>query len=149
GGAFAPSLAVLTVVYSTNRLFGSASWGAMVKLVPEWFSPAKMALACGLLSLSFVFGGALATSFGGLVGRLTHDSWQAVLGLPSVVLVLLAAACWWILPSSGKPFRHSPNESGEKRFRMSRIVELFAERKFLVVLALSFTLTLLRETFNF
>src|SRR5690348_15755847 len=66
-GAFAPSLTALVILYSLNRLFGSASWGATLKLVPEWFGPAKLPFACGLLSLSFVFGGALAISFAGLI----------------------------------------------------------------------------------
>src|SRR5260221_8229094 len=48
-GAFAPALSVLVVLYSGNRLFGSASCGATLKLVPEWFGPTKLALACDLL----------------------------------------------------------------------------------------------------
>lgn len=149
-GAFAPSLSALIVLYSVNRLFGSASWGATLKLVPEWFGPAKLPLACGLLSLSFVFGGALAVSFAGLIAGLTHDSWPAVLGLPSIVLVLLVGLAWWILPRPTK--RNEPAAAAcakTSTYSLSRTLELFVERKFLVVIALSFTLTLLRETFNF
>jgi OPA family glycerol-3-phosphate transporter-like MFS transporter len=147
-GAFAPSLAILAVIYSSNRLFGSASWGATLKLVPEWFGPAKLAFACGLLSLSFVFGGALAVSFAGLIARATHDSWPAVLGLPSIVLIVLVLLCAWILPG---PTRSKTAVSGPKAstFSLQRTLSLFSERKFLIVVALSFTLTLLRETFNF
>jgi OPA family glycerol-3-phosphate transporter-like MFS transporter len=148
-GAFAPSLAILTVIYSANRLFGSASWGATLKLVPEWFGPVKLAFACGLLSLSFVFGGALAVSFAGLIARMTHDSWPAVLGLPSIVLVVLTVLCASILPRPTK--RRAAAAAGPKSstFSLRRTLDLFRERKFLVVVALSFTLTLLRETFNF
>jgi sugar phosphate permease len=148
-GAFAPALGILVVLYSGNRLFGSACWGATLKLVPEWFGPAKLAFACGLLSLSFVFGGALATSLAGLIAGLTHDSWAAVLGLPSIVLVLLVALCWWIVPA---PTRTSEAKEAREKlptYSLSRTLALFTERKFLVVIALSFTLTLLRETFNF
>jgi OPA family glycerol-3-phosphate transporter-like MFS transporter len=148
-GAFAPSLTALVVLYSVNRLFGSASWGATLKLVPEWFGSAKLPFACGLLSLSFVFGGALAVSFAGLIASLTHDSWPAVLGLPSVVLVLLAALCWGILPRPAKPKEPTGARAKTSTYSLSRTLELFTERKFLVVIALSFTLTLLRETFNF
>jgi sugar phosphate permease len=147
-GSLAPSLAILTVIYSANRLFGSASWGAALKLVPEWFGPAKLAFACGLLSLSFVFGGALAVSFAGLVARATHDSWPAVLGLPSIVLVVLALLCAWILPRPNKS-REIATGPKPSTFSVRRTLNLFGERKFLVVVALSFTLTLLRETFNF
>lgn len=148
-GAFAPSLTALVVIYSLNRLFGSASWGATLKLVPEWFGPAKLPLACGLLSLSFVFGGALAISFAGLIAGLTHDSWPAVLGLPSLVLVLLASISWWLLPRPAKPDEPAAARAKTPTYSLSRTLALFAERKFLVVIALSFTLTLLRETFNF
>jgi len=89
-GGLSPSLAALTIVYSLNRLCGSASWGAMLKQVPDWFAVDKLAFTCGLLSLSYVFGGAVAVSFAGLIARVTHDSWPAVLALPSIVLVLLA-----------------------------------------------------------
>lgn len=148
-GAFAPALSILVVLYSGNRLFGSACWGATLKLVPEWFGPAKLAFACGLLSLSFVFGGALATSLAGLIAGLTHDSWPAVLGFPSIVLLILAGLCWWIVPAPTRT--PEAKEAREKlpTYSLSRTLALFTERKFLVVIALSFTLTLLRETFNF
>jgi len=139
----------LTILYSANRLFGSASWGATLKLVPEWFGPAKLPFACGLLSLSFVFGGALAMSLAGLIAGLTHDSWSAVLGLPSIVLVLVAGLCWFILPRPTKPLEVAVIGQKSSTFSLSRTLELFGERKFLIVVALSFTLTLLRETFNF
>ncbi|HTL58037.1 MAG TPA: MFS transporter [Candidatus Limnocylindrales bacterium] len=147
-GGLVPSLAALTIVYSLNRLAGSASWGAMLKQVPDWFRPEKLAFTCGLLSLSFVFGGAVAVSFAGLIARLTHDSWPAVLACPSLALALLVVVCGFVLP------RQTGARSGSKSaqtdgFRFSRYWELFRERKFIVVAALSFTLTLLRETFNF
>src|SRR6187200_392146 len=36
-GAFAPGLAVLTLLYSANRFAGAAGWPSMMKLVPTWF----------------------------------------------------------------------------------------------------------------
>ena len=148
-GGLSPSLAALTIVYSLNRFCGSASWGAMLKQVPDWFAPDKLAFTIGLLSLSYVFGGAVAVSFGGLIARLTNDSWPAVLALPSVVLAILAGLCCMILPRNKIAVSNAPSRSKPEGFRFSRYWELFAERKFLVVVALSFTLTLLRETFNF
>jgi sugar phosphate permease len=149
-GGLSPTLAALTILYSLNRLCGSASWGAMLKQVPDWFASDKLAFTIGLLSLSYVFGGAVAVSFGGLIARLTNDSWPAVLAFPSVVLAILAGLCWVILPrNSIAASNAAPSRSRQEGFRFSRYWELFAERKFLVVVALSFTLTLLRETFNF
>ena len=148
-GGFAPSLAILTLVYSANRFCGSASWGAMLKQVPEWFEPAKLPFTCGLLSLSYVFGGAVAVSFAGLVAWFSHDSWPAVLACPSAVLALLAAWCWLVLPRQSGTRDANKKSDPKDGFRFSRYLELMTERKFLVVVALSFTLTLLRETFNF
>ena len=147
--AFSPSLLVLTILYSASRLCGSASWGAMLKLLPEWFPPVRMPLTCGILSLSFVFGGAIAVSFAGLIGRLTHDSWAAIIGLPSLVLILLAAWTWAALPKAARKATQAEEPQPEDRFSSRRVWELFQERQFLVVVGLSFTLTLLRETFNF
>jgi len=147
-GAMAPSLGPLLVFYSLNRFTGAASWGAMVKLVPEWFGPRKLAFACGLLSLSFVFGGALAVSLGGLVAYATRDSAAAVLGVPSVVLLLLVGWGAITLPrQKPHPAGNQPRASSE-RLGWREYVSLFTERQFAIVLALSFTLTMLRETFN-
>ncbi len=151
-GAVAPSVGVLALFYSLNRFFGAASWGAMVKMIPDWFGRTQIAFACGLLSLSFVFGGALATAFAGLVAKLSHDSWQAVLAWPSVVLALMLAGCAVVLPKTpramAKPAADAPDGASVRAPRLP-LLSLFCERRFLVLLALSFTLTLLREIFNF
>lgn len=148
-GAFAPGLLVLTMLYSANRFAGAASWGAMVKLIPEWFPPRRLALACGLLSLSFVFGGALAVGFAGLIARLTGDSRPAILGVPALALLVLTGLTAMVIPRGvGRTGRRKAPSAGVRRLPLRRL-ELFRERTFRVVLALSFTLTLLRETFNF
>ncbi len=147
--ALSPSLLALTVLYSLSRLGASASWGGMLKLLPEWFGPKKLPFTCGILSLSFVFGGAIGVSFAGLVGRLTQDSWPAILFVPSLVLAFLAVVVWLALP---QPAREQPSASGQRprsRPDYGQIWELLREKQFLVVVGLSFTLTLLRETFNF
>jgi OPA family glycerol-3-phosphate transporter-like MFS transporter len=147
--ALSPSLLVLTILYSASRLCGSASWGGMLKLLPDWFPAKTMPFVCGILSLSFVFGGAIGLSFGGLVGRLTHDSWPAILAVPALLLVLLAAGCWLTLPKPKRETFPGNKPSSEEPVETGRILELFRQKQFLVVVSLSFTLTLLRETFNF
>jgi OPA family glycerol-3-phosphate transporter-like MFS transporter len=147
--ALSPSVLVLTILYSASRLCGSASWGAMLKVLPEWFPPARIPFTCGILSLSFVFGGAIAVSFAGLIGRLTGDSWQAILGVPALVLFLLTVWSLIVLPKPSSETTDPVRGQAEARFSYRQILELFQERQFLVVVALSFALTLLRETFNF
>jgi len=147
--ALSPSLLALTALYSASRLCASASWGAMLKMLPDWFSAKSMPFVCGILSLSFVFGGAIGVSFGGVVGRLTHDSWPAILSIPALVLVLLAGWCWLALPKNPPEAGTEGARAPETRLTSGAVWELFRRRQFLVVVALSFTLTLLRETFNF
>ena len=149
-GAFSPSLAALTFFYSANRFAGSAGWGAMVKIVPEWFPRPKWPLALGILSLSFVFGGALAVALAGLIAKVSGDNWRMVLGLPSVVLLGMAMLTWLALVRSGGMTAAAPASASDGgSFHWRQIPELFRLRQLHVICALSFTLTFLRETFNF
>lgn len=147
-GALSPSLMPLLVLYSLNRFTGAASWGAMVKLVPEWFSPRQLAFACGLLSLSFVFGGALAVSLGGFVAYLSADSALAVLAVPSLVLLCLVGWCALVLPRQSSPVSAGTVLARHEKLGWRDYANLFGERQFVIVVALSFTLTVLREVFN-
>lgn len=144
GGATAGSIGVLGVFYSANRLSGSASWGGMVKLVPQWFAPARLPLAMGWLSLSFVFGGVLAILLAGQIAAWSGNDWRMVMGIPSIVLVSIAILLWWILPRAETC---SVSAQGTP-LSWRAILNLFSLRQFGVVAALSFTLTMLRETFN-
>ena len=70
-----------------------------------------------------------------------------VMGGPALVLLVIIAAACLILPRS--VFRRpSATESAKNSFRFSQIHELLRVRQFWIVCALSFTLTLMRETFN-
>jgi sugar phosphate permease len=153
-GAFATSVLLLTVFYSGNRLAGSAGWGGMVKLVPDWFPPRLLPFAMALLSLSFVFGGAIATLFAGQIAEWSGNNWRAVMGLPSIVLVCLIVVMAVVLPRAAS--RRATATAGAelpvavpaRSFAFSRIKELARIRRFWIVLGLSFILTLFRETFS-
>ena len=151
-GGMVTGLAALTWLYSANRLTGSAAWGGMVKLVPDWFTGKQLPLAMAILSLSFVFGGALATLFAGEIAHWSNNSWRAVMGIPSLVLLVLVVVAWFILPkrgSLGGPADGAAS-TGEKARESSwvRIKHVLAVRQLWIVLALSFGLTMFRETFN-
>jgi sugar phosphate permease len=150
-GAFAPSLALLTVAYSANRLAGSAAWPAMVKLVPDWFGDKKMPLAMAVLSLSFVFGGVCATLFAGQIAEWSGNNWHMVMGAPSVVLLVILAVAWFVLPvrlPAQPPRPDGNNPEARSGFQFRQVFQLAGIRQFWIVCCLSFTLTLLRETFN-
>lgn len=146
-GGGASSLFMLTVVYSANRLAGSAGWGGMVKQVPEWFAPRSMSLAMGILSLSFVFGGALATILAGLIASWTGNDWRWVMAGPSVVLLAILAVCSAMLPRESQSTVLDPSSS-RQRIDLRAFAALARVRGFWIACALSFVLTLLRETFN-
>jgi sugar phosphate permease len=148
-GGLAPSLGVLTLFYCANRLAGSAGWGSMVKLVPDWLPARWHAFGMAVLSLGFVFGGVCATLLAGWIASVSGDDWRWVMGGPSLVLGVIVVLCWSVLPRSNGTGTVDPNAtSSSAGFRMGQVGELFRIRRFWVVCGLSFTLTLLRETFN-
>jgi len=122
----------------------------MVKLTPSWFPRHRWPWAIGILSLSFVFGGALAVSFAGLVAKLSGDNWRYILGTPAIVLLVLIGLTWWVLPRGPERAKRSPGATETAGgFSWRQIPQLFAVRQLHVICALSFALTFLRETFNF
>lgn len=141
-GALAPGVALLTVVYSANRFAGAGGWPSMMKLVPTWFEPQQIGRATAILSVSYVAGGALATVFAGQVASMTANSWRAVMGVPSLVLAVITVAC--VLFVRTGPLAPPARKPGEK----SPILDLLVRPQFLVVCALSLTLSLVRETFG-
>jgi sugar phosphate permease len=146
--AFAPSLAVLAFLYSGNRLAGAAAWPAMVKLVPDWFAERTLALAIAVLSLGFVIGGVCAQLFAGQVATWSHDNWRAVMGAPSLVLLGILLLSWFVLPGQ-RDGRDAARDGGKQNgFQLIQAFQLLTIRQFWIVCSLSFTLTLLRETFN-
>ncbi len=149
-GGLVASLPLLIFICSLNRLAGSAGWGGMVKQVPDWFSERSMALAMGVLSLGFVFGGVCASVLAGSIANWSNNNWRWIMSGPSVILLLILLLCWMILPrgasAAGSDQRAGANES--KHFAFQRIADLVVVRQFWIICALSFTLTLLRETFN-
>ncbi len=148
-GAFVPSLGGLTLAYSLNRLAGAGGWGAMVKLVPDWFGERNRPFAFAVLSLSFVFGGVVATLLAGWIAGASGGSWRWVMGGPSLVLVAVLIGCAVVLPRERAVVVSATDGAAAKgRFQWVQVRDLFRTPQFWVVCALSFTLTLLRETFN-
>lgn len=149
-GGLVNSVAMLSLVYSLNRLAGSAGWGGMVKQVPNWFSGRSISFAMGILSLGFVFGGVCATLLAGYIAKRSQDNWRWIMGGPSIALAAILILCWAILPREPARDRSQLKKTGAASGSTfwSRFVELARIRRFWIVCALSFTLTLLRETFN-
>jgi sugar phosphate permease len=145
-GAFAPGIGALMIVYGFNRFAGSAAWSAMVKLVPTWFGTARTATALSVLSLSYVAGGVAAT----LLAReivACGGGWRAVMGIPSIVLAVMAIGCARFV-RAGK-VRHADGAHAEGEHPTWPVVSALLRRpQFLIACGLSFTVTLMRESFN-
>jgi sugar phosphate permease len=150
-GGLVNSLPLLILVYSMNRLAGSAGWGGMVKQVPNWFSDRSMAFAMGVLSMGFVFGGIGATLLAGFIANLSNNNWRWIMSGPSLVLIFILLLCWVLLPrerSQSNSDQERAQSADLKGLTFRRVADLIVVRRFWIVCALSFTLTLLRETFN-
>ncbi len=146
-GALAPGLLVLSLAYGVNRFAGSASWGAMLKLVPTWFGPARTGTAVAVLSLSYVAGSALATLLAArIVGA--GGGWRAVMGVPSLYLAAILVLCFFTVRAGPRGAVAKGEPAPPKRPLAADLALLFARPQFLATCALSFTLTLLRESFN-
>lgn len=145
--ALSPSLAILGVAYSCNRLGGSVAWAAMVKQATPWFGPAHLPFALGVLSLSYVFGGAAAVGLAGLVAEASGQSWRAMMLVPAMALLALLLAARQFIPRDELADSGTRDSSGW-RTGTSLFLGLALDRGFWVICALSFSLTLVRETFN-
>jgi sugar phosphate permease len=146
-GAFSPTLGMLAVIYGLNRFAGSAGWGAMVKIVPTWFGVTRSATVIGVMSLSYVLGGVAATLLAREIVTL-GGGWRAVMGYPSLVLLLLLVFCAVFVrtgplhPHTERPADAPPGD------RWSELGQLLRKPQFIFACAVSFAVTLLRDSFN-
>ena len=144
--AFAVTLPMFGFCYAANRFFGSGGWESMIKLVPDWFPARHLALALAFLSLSFVFGGVCALLLAGQVAAFSGNNWRAVMGFPSLVLLVIIGLSWLVLSRERKLPEAAALRKSEWSWR--RILEIAYIPQFWIVCGLSFILTMTRETFN-
>jgi sugar phosphate permease len=143
-GAFSPGLGMLGLFYSLNRFFGAGGFPAMMKLAPTWFPSHQMARVSAVLSLGYVLGGIAALMLARQIIEWGGD-WRWVMGGPSLVLLaIIVVSALIVVPG---PLAGPVREPGAPAAKGS-LRALLARPQFLIVLALSFTLTLMRETFN-
>ena len=82
-------LPVFTLAWFGNRLIQSLGWPGMIKITSRWFSFSSYGTVMGIISLSFLFGDALARTF---IGWLITDmglGWQQVFWIAGGVLAVL------------------------------------------------------------
>jgi len=155
--AAAGSMPLFTVAWIGNRLTQSLGWAGLIKVSSKWFDYSSYGSIIGLLSISYLVGDALARQqMGVLIGH--GYGWRAVfLFAASVAALMLLASFLWLRESrveAGHP-EATPNplnlfaatESAPASVG-ALLLPLLRSRAFLLVCLLSFTCTIIRETFN-
>src|SRR5215475_7530070 len=154
GGGFP----VFTLAWALNRLLQSTGWPGAVKLTSRWFSFSSYGAAMGVISLSYLFGDALARRFMGWL--IEHGvGWRGVFFAAAGVMLIIFLANLLLLKESPreigeaeppeKPLNSAAeDEISAKGALKSALAFFFSSRAFWVVCALSLGTTLLRETFN-
>jgi sugar phosphate permease len=156
--AFAGSLPMFTLAWMGNRLVQSLGWAGAVKITSKWFHFRHYGAVMAAISLSYLFGDALARQF--MAALIAQGlGWRSVFGAGALVLAVLLGACAWLLRESpveiGEP---EPSVSPGNLFGQDRDVQprrladllgpFFRSRVFWLACALSLGTTILRETFG-
>ncbi|QDU12042.1 MFS transporter [Gimesia aquarii] len=165
----ASGLIFFIFLWACNRFFQSMGWVALVKTASRWFPVERHATVMAILSLSFLFGDAFARFYLGslisigenysLLGFLTD--WRTVFFVAAFSLTLIAIFVYRTLNSSPvdvglpEPDANPMNVFGEEGNHAERISikavlkPLLASPLFWLICIMNFSLTLVRETFNF
>ena len=151
------SMPLFTVAWIGNRLTQSLGWAGLIKVSSKWFNYSSYGSIIGILSISYLVGDALARQqMGVLIGH--GYGWRAVfLFAATVAAVMLLVSFLWLRESrveAGHP-EATPNPLNLFAATESPpasvgalLLPLLRSSAFLLVCVLSFTCTIIRETFN-
>jgi sugar phosphate permease len=157
--AMGGSIPVFTLVWFANRLIQSLGWPGMIKMTSRWFSYARYGTVMGVISLSFLFGDALARAF---MGQLIQAGfgWRGVFWVAAGVLAFLWVVNFILIRESPgeldlpEPETNPANlfgDLGQDPYPDAAgplWATLARSPAFWLVCLLSLGITLLRETFN-
>lgn len=155
------NLSSFILIWCCCRYFLSMGWGGLAKTIGSWYSSDRNGRVMGLISISFQFGGAIATLFAGfLVAK--GVGWQGIFIYPALVLMVIFL--WASLASRNKPGDVVPGafaaegKTGKKQLAdygnddppIATIIQtLFKMPVYRQLLVFSFLTTLLRSVFLF
>ena len=151
---------VLAAAWSLNRLIQSMGWGALVKITSNWFSYKRYGRIMGIMSLSYLFGDALARLF---LGRLIDAGlgWRGVFFAAAGTLALIALVDVFTIKSRSadvglpdaeinpKNLYGAAGDAERPRNLKSLLMPFLSSPAFWLVAFMSLGLTLIREAFNF
>jgi len=150
---------LFTLAWIGNRGVQSLGWAGIVKITSKWFSFSSYGTVMGVISLSFLFGDAVARQF--MSALIAHGlGWRGVFYSAGSVLAALLLINLLLVKESPRdvglpePAANPGNlfrEGGEQHTPVS-VKSLLAtfgrSRVFWLVCVLSLGMTLVRETFN-
>jgi OPA family glycerol-3-phosphate transporter-like MFS transporter len=153
------ALPYFTIAWMGNRLVQSLGWAGAVKITSRWFSFQRYGTVMGFISLSYLFGDAVARQFMGvLISR--GLGWRGVFLTTALVLASLLLLCALLLRESpteigeSEPLAHPLNlfresaESGWAGDWAQLLRPFFGSSVFWLACTLSLGMTIVRETFN-
>lgn len=155
--ALGGSLPVFTLAWIGNRIVQSIGWAGLLKVCSRWFDFSSYGTIVGILSLSYLVGDAGARqSMGMLIDG--GSSWRTVFYFAAAVAAVLWALAFFLLRESRVEVGHgeatenplnvfADSAGANGSFRRS-LLKLVTTGPFLLVCALSFGCTVVRETFN-
>jgi OPA family glycerol-3-phosphate transporter-like MFS transporter len=153
-----------TLAWMGNRAIQSLGWAGMVKITSKWFSFKNYGTVMAIISLSYLFGDALARQFmAALIDA--GFGWRGVFHVGAGVLFVLLVLCLFLLRESpidigspeaqanpGNLFGNGAGDAEQDRTESSSafafLMHFLRSPAFLLVCALSLGTTILRETFN-
>jgi len=157
--ALSGGLPLFSLAWVGNRLIQSCGWAGMVKISSRWFSYRTYGTMMGIISLSFLFGDAASRAFlAWLIGK--GLGWRAIFVVAAATLFLLFIVNLVLLKESPRAIGESEppadplaivveqDNQASRRDPWLVLKPLFVDAGFWLVCSLSFTFTLVRETFN-
>jgi sugar phosphate permease len=151
------TLPMFTLAWLANRLTQSIGWAGLIKVSSRWFDYSSYGSIIGILSISYLVGDAAARQQMGMLIERGYG-WRSLFLFAAIVAgVMLIASLLWLRESRAE-LGHSqakPNPLNLFAEAQSRpasvgalLLPLLRSRAFLLVCLLSFTCTIIRETFN-
>jgi OPA family glycerol-3-phosphate transporter-like MFS transporter len=153
-------LTVFFAAWAMNRLVQSMGWGGLVKTTAHWVAYQSYGRIMAFLSLSFLFGDIVAKL---LLGQLIKIDigWRELFFVAAALLAIIACISFFMVKNKPEEVGYkSPDVNPDNLFvkdeqseRPQSLRELllpyFKSLPFLLMLAMSFGLTAIREAFNF
>lgn len=153
-------LTLFFAAWAVNRLVQSMGWGGLVKTTANWVAYQSYGRIMAFLSLSFLFGDIVAKLLLGQMIKM-DIGWRELFFVAATLLAIIACISFFMVKSKPaevgfeSPAVNPDNlfESDARSEKPQSLKELllpyFKSLPFLLMLAMSFGLTAIREAFNF